>query len=67
VGENAGMKLDENGGIEVYIAAEKPEGVPEENWLPINRKDEDMDIVLRIYEPDMEKMEGWKAPVAERL
>jgi hypothetical protein len=41
--------------------------VPEENWLPINRKDEDMDIVLRIYEPDMEKMEGWKAPVAERL
>ena len=67
VGENAGMKLDENGGIEVYIAAEKPEGVPEENWLPINRKDEDMDIVLRIYEPDMEKMENWKAPVAERL
>mgnify|MGYP000264153214 CR=1 FL=1 len=67
VGENAGMKLDENGGIEVFVAADKPEGVPEENWLPINRKDEDMDIVLRIYEPDMEKMEGWKAPVAERL
>ncbi|MCP3882063.1 MAG: DUF1214 domain-containing protein, partial [Sulfitobacter sp.] len=44
VGENAGMKLDENGGIEVYVAAEKPEGVPEENWLPINRKDEDMDV-----------------------
>jgi len=27
VGENAGMKLDEKGGIEVYVAAEKPEGV----------------------------------------
>jgi hypothetical protein len=26
-GENAGMKLDEKGGIEVYIAAEQPEGV----------------------------------------
>jgi len=65
VGENAGMKLDENGGIEVYIAADKPEGVPEENWLPINRKDEAMDIVLRIYEPDMEKMKTWKAPKAE--
>jgi hypothetical protein len=65
VGENAGMKLDESGGIEVYVAAEKPEGVPEENWLPINRKDEDMDIILRIYEPDMEKMKTWKAPKAE--
>ena len=65
VGENAGMKLDENGGIEVYIAADKTEGVPEENWLPINRKDEAMDIVLRIYEPDMEKMKTWKAPKAE--
>ena len=67
MGENAGMKLDENGGIEVYIAAEKPEGVPEENWLPINRKDEDMDIILRIYEPDMEKMKTWKAPQAEMV
>jgi len=65
VGENAGMKLDENGGIEVYVAAEKPEGVPEENWLPINRKDEDMDIVLRVYVSDLEKMKTWQAPVAE--
>jgi hypothetical protein len=67
VGENAGMKLDENGGIEVFVAADKPEGVPEENWLPINRKDEDMDIILRIYEPDMEKMKSWTAPKAEKL
>ncbi len=34
VGENAGMKLDEEGGIEIYVAAEKPKGVPEETWLP---------------------------------
>jgi len=67
VGENAGMKLDENGGIEVYVAAEKPEGVPEENWLPINRKDEDMNIVLRAYVADLEKMKTWQAPKAERL
>jgi hypothetical protein len=67
VGENAGMKLDENGGIEVYIAAEKPEGVPEENWLPINRKDEAMDIILRIYVPDLEKMKTWTAPMAEMV
>ena len=67
VGENAGMKLDENGGIEIYVAAEKPEGVPEENWLPINRKDEDMDIVLRAYVADLEKMKTWQAPKAEKL
>jgi hypothetical protein len=26
-----GMKLNEKGGIEVFVPAEKPEGVPEEN------------------------------------
>jgi hypothetical protein len=67
VGENAGMKLDEDGGIAVYIAAEKPEGVPEENWLPINRKDEDMDVILRIYVPDLEELETWAPPKAERI
>jgi hypothetical protein len=67
VGENAGMKLNENGGIEIYIAAKKPKGVPEENWLPINRKDEDLSVNLRIYVPDMEKMKTWKPPKAARL
>jgi hypothetical protein len=67
LGDNAGMKLNKDGGIEVYIAAEKPEGVPEENWLPINRKDEDLSINLRIYVPDQEKMKTWQAPKAERL
>jgi len=33
VGENAGMKLNAEGGIEIYVAAEKPKGAPEENWL----------------------------------
>ena len=67
VGENAGMQLDENGGIEVYVAAERPAGVPEDNWLPIDRKDEDMDIVLRAYVADLEKMKTWQAPKAEKL
>jgi hypothetical protein len=67
VGENAGMQLDENGGIEVHVAAEQPEGVPEENWLPINRKDEDMDIVLRVYVSDLEKMKTWEVPKAEKV
>jgi hypothetical protein len=67
VGENAGMKLNKDGGIEIYIAASKPEGVPEENWLPIERKDEDIDAILRLYIPDMEKMKTWQTPKAEIL
>ena len=67
VGENAGMQLDEDGGIAVYVAAAQPEGVPEDNWLPINRKDEDMDVLLRIYVPDLEALETWELPKAERI
>ena len=29
VGENAGFKLNDEGGIEIYVAAEKPAGVPD--------------------------------------
>jgi len=67
VGENAGMKLNADGGIEIYVAAEKPVGVPEENWLPINRKDENLDVILRIYMPDLEKYKNWSPPKAEVL
>ncbi|MHA1180341.1 MAG: DUF1214 domain-containing protein, partial [Alphaproteobacteria bacterium] len=67
VGENAGMKLNEDGGIEIHIAAEKPEGVPEENWLPIERKDLALSPQLRVYVPDLEKMTTWEAPKAEKL
>jgi len=67
VGENAGFKLNEDGGIEIYVAAERPSGVPEENWLPLNRKDEEIDLILRIYVPDMEKMKTWKVPTAQKI
>ena len=67
VGDNAGMKLNKDGGIEIYIAAAQPEGVPEENWLPINRKDEVLSLNLRIYVPDEEAMRTWTPPRAEKL
>ena len=67
VGENAGMKLDKDGGIAIYIAAKKPKGVPEENWLPINRKDEAVGAIMRIYVPDLEKMKTWSPPKAEKI
>ncbi len=67
VGENAGMKVNAKGGIEVYVAAEQPKGVPAENWLPITREDLDLDVIMRVYQPDLEKMKTWKAPKAEIL
>jgi len=67
VGENGGIKLNKDGGIEIYVAAKKPVNVPEENWLPINRKDENLDIILRVYVPDMEKMKKWTPPKADIL
>ena len=59
------MKPDADGGIEIHVAAEQPEGVPEENWLPINRRDEALDIIIRVYAPDLERMKNWAAPKAE--
>jgi hypothetical protein len=67
VGENAGFKLDDDGGIEMHVAAKRPEGVPEENWLPIIRRDEALDPVLRIYAPDLEQFEEWTVPQAEMV
>lgn len=67
VGENGGMKLNEAGGIEVYIAAEKPAGVPEDNWLPINREDIDLDILLRMYAPRVDDLKNYSTPKAEKL
>ena len=65
VGQNAGMKLNASGGIEIHIAAEQPKGVPAENWLPITRGDLALDIIMRVYQPDLKKMKTWKAPKAE--
>jgi len=67
VGANAGMQLDKSGGIAIYIAAEKPDGVPEENWLPINREDVEIGPIMRLYEPDLERFASWTAPKAEKL
>jgi hypothetical protein len=67
VGQNAGMQLNASGGIEIHIAAEQPHGVPAENWLPISRKDQGLDVIMRDYVPDLEKMKTWKAPVAETV
>lgn len=67
VGLNGGMDLDEDGGITIAIAAEKPDDIPEDNWLPIERADYEIGPVMRIYDLDLEKFENWKSPVAEQV
>lgn len=67
VGENGGMKLDADGGIAIYVAAEQSENMPEENWLPINRGDYGVDIIMRLYAPDLERFQSWTAPKAEKI
>jgi hypothetical protein len=67
VGQNGGMKLNEDGGIDIYISAEKPNGVPVENWLPITREDLTLSMQMRLYAPDLERLKSWTAPRAEKL
>jgi hypothetical protein len=55
-------------GVSIFSLQRKSlRGVPEDNWLPINGKDVTLDIVMRIYMPDMEKMKTWEALEAEKL
>lgn len=67
VGQNGGMKLDETGGISIHISAEQPEGVPAENWLPIDRGDYGINLGMRIYNPDFGRLQQWRAPKAEKV
>ena len=67
VGENAGMQLDDQGGITIYVAENQPEGVPLENWLPLVRGDYTIDLIMRLYAPDLEQFANWTPPKAEVL
>ena len=66
VGENAGMKLNSRGGIDIHVSVKKPYGVPRENWLPLNRGDYDIDVMMRIYDPDLKQFKTWSPPKVER-
>ena len=67
VGENAGMKLNSEGGIEIFITDQKPDGVSVENWLPIERKNLNLSPQIRVYVPNLEKMKTWQSPTAEKI
>ena len=44
-----GLVTDADGSITIYIAQEKPAGVPEANWLPVS--DDLFNLMLRVYGP----------------
>lgn len=54
------MKLDKLGGIEIHIAPIHPEGMSKENWLPSGGKNEQLDIIMQVYAPNLEAMKAWK-------
>ncbi len=49
------------------MAAKKPDGVPPENWLPVNRGDYGIDLLMRSYAPDLGRYKTWSPPKAERI
>ena len=61
------MKVDGRGGIENHGAAREADGVPPEKWVPINRGDYGIDLLARIYAPDLERFKTWSPPKAERI
>ncbi len=67
IGLNGGMALDKDGGITIAIAAEKPDDIDEDNWLPIERADYEIGPIMRIHGPDLDKFADWKPPVAEQI
>ena len=41
--------------------------MPDENWLPTNRKDESIDVILRVYVPALKAMTTLTPPKAEKF
>jgi hypothetical protein len=42
-------------------------GVGTTDGQPINREDLGLDVIMRVYVPDLEKMKTWEAPIAEKV
>jgi hypothetical protein len=54
---------DADGGFTVAIAPSRPDGTPESNWLPSTPPGQPWSIVLRLYLPRREVLEGeWSPP-----
>ena len=64
-GQDRWNNAQQGDGIDIHVAAKKPEGLPAENRLPIIRNDEHVDVIMRISAPDVPTMNKWTVPKVE--
>ena len=65
LGTNTGLKADPDGGATIAFSAQKPDDVPEQNWLPVPKGP--FEVTLRMYWPEEPILSGqWTAPPIEK-
>jgi len=59
------FKIDDDGGLTLYVQNESPGKVREANWLPAPKGP--FFVVMRLYWPRAEALEGtWTAPPLQK-
>lgn len=62
INDRSDFKPNPDGSVDILVSAEKPDDIS--NWLPV-AKDKGFHLYMRIYTPDMAKIETWEAPTIE--
>lgn len=64
INDRSKFKKNEDGSLDIRVSAEEPTDIDNANWLPV-AKDKGFHLYMRIYTPDMAKIETWEAPTIE--
>ena len=65
ISDRSDFKYNDDGSLDLYVSAKKPENVDKENWLPV--KDDLFHLCFRIYLPSESVKDGsWKIPKVEK-
>lgn len=66
INDRSACLYGENGSLDICVSAERPDSVPESNWLPVCRGD--FHLFMRLYLPEDEALNGtWNAPVIKKM
>lgn len=67
LGDRDALVRDADGGLTLTIAAARPDGVAETNWLPVEAG-APFALTARLYDPELDALSGaWAMPAVERL
>ena len=67
VGDRDSLAYNDDGSLDLYIQPSKPEGVPENNWLP-SPKDKRFSLLMRMYWPKEEMFsDDYKLPIVTKV